>query len=281
MFEALGATTSDDDPDDTTMIGAESSFRLSPAGVATGNVTFFPKINVLTAGSGVKNKLTAGQWAELSAAATATGQWAIANQPTDRAAAQTFCSEGGKIAAAGPAQIETLVAGTRSVVRDLRQDPATAAVIDAIAAMKKTDPGTAPVTSCGKPAAAGSEVNGTYAFTVTPEQARTAGVTDDSVLQENTGDFVWVFKDGTWSLDQVYATGPKAGSTDHISGTYTLAQGHLKVFWSHDPGAWTEVDVVRKADGSLSFSKVHDGGDQQAQALSEAWFTTWKPAAAK
>ena len=48
MFEALGATTSDEPLDPTTMIGAESSFRLTPAGTATGNVVFFPKVNVLS-----------------------------------------------------------------------------------------------------------------------------------------------------------------------------------------------------------------------------------------
>lgn len=39
-------------------IGAESSYRLSPAGVATGNVTFYPKINTLTARTGLKEGLS-------------------------------------------------------------------------------------------------------------------------------------------------------------------------------------------------------------------------------
>ena len=35
MFEALGATAVDDEPDPTTQAGAESSYRLTPAGTAT------------------------------------------------------------------------------------------------------------------------------------------------------------------------------------------------------------------------------------------------------
>jgi hypothetical protein len=123
---------------------------------------------------------------------------------------------------------------------------------------------------------ADTSLNGTYAFTITPEQTRRAGVTDQGVIDENTGDIVWTFEDDAWKLDQVYATGPKAGTKGYTSGGYTLSDGHLKVFWTHDPGGWTEADVNVQADGSVSFRNIHDGGDQQAQALSMAWFTTWK-----
>ena len=47
MFEALGATTNDDEPDPATHTGMESSYLLGPPGTATGNVTFFPKVNSL------------------------------------------------------------------------------------------------------------------------------------------------------------------------------------------------------------------------------------------
>jgi hypothetical protein len=123
---------------------------------------------------------------------------------------------------------------------------------------------------------ADASVNGTYAFSVTPEQARTAGVTDQGVLDENTGDFEWTFSDGSWSLEQVYATGAKAGTGGHTEGDYSLSAGHIKVFWTHDPGGWTEADVTRNGDGSLSFRNVHDGGDAQAQALSTVTFTMWR-----
>ncbi len=275
MFEALGARSSDAEADPATMAGAESSYRLAPAGVATGNVTFYPKVNVLTAWAGLRDKLTKDQWAQVQSAAAATGQWVIANLPTDRNAAETFCAQSGRIAGASRAQVASLVAATAGVVRDLRQDPTSAAIIDSVTQMKQDDPRPDPVTSCRQPAPAAASFDGTYAFTLTATQARAAGVTDQGVIDENTGDFVWTFADGTWRLGQVYSSGPKAGTRSQTSGGYTLTGDHLKIYWSQDPGAWTQADVKLAADGSVTFRKVLDGGDAQAQALSEATFTTW------
>ena len=59
MFEALGATTNDDEPDPSTHTGVESSYLLDPPGTATGNVTFFPKVNSLVINADVWAGLTA------------------------------------------------------------------------------------------------------------------------------------------------------------------------------------------------------------------------------
>ena len=47
MFSALGATTTAEEPDINTQTGMESEYALQPTGTATGNVTFFPKVNSL------------------------------------------------------------------------------------------------------------------------------------------------------------------------------------------------------------------------------------------
>ena len=60
MFEALGATTNDDEPDPSTHAGVESSYLLAPPGTATGNVTFFPKVNSLVINADVWAGLTRG-----------------------------------------------------------------------------------------------------------------------------------------------------------------------------------------------------------------------------
>jgi hypothetical protein len=275
MFEALGARTVDEEPGNTAMAGGESSYRLSPAGVATGNVVFFPKVNVLAARTALRDRVGADRWAVLQSAANATGTWVATTLPTDQQAAQTFCAEAGKIVAATPAQLDTLIAATQPVISSLRQDPTTAALIDAITALKPNDPTPQQVTSCATAPAADASINGTFTFTLTPEQARKAGVTDQGVIDENTGDFVMTLSDGNWTMDQVYATGPKAGTTYHGTGGYTLSAGHLQVFWSHEAGQWTKVDVTVRADGSLSFTHIQDGGGAQTQALSESWFTSW------
>ena len=276
-FEALGAHTSDQDAGNTSMRGVESSYRLSPQGVATGNVVLYPKVNVLSARSDVRDRVGADRWAVLQAAAAATGQWVNSTLPSDQQAARTFCSEAGKIVAATPAQVDSLVAATRPVIRTLRQDPTTAALIDSITALKHDDPAGSPVTSCGTAAtAADASLNGSFGFTVSPDQARKAGVTDQQVIDENTGTFVLSFADGTWTIDQVYATGSKAGTKYHATGGYTISGKHLQIFWGHEPGNWTKVDVTVRPDGSLSFAQIHDGNGPQAQAQSESWFTTWK-----
>jgi TRAP-type C4-dicarboxylate transport system substrate-binding protein len=277
MFQALGASTTDRDADSGTMIGAESSYRLSPAGVATGNVTFYPKVNVLAIGNDVRDGLTNEQQAVLQDAADATQDWVLETLPTDSEAAATFCEETGKISGASQADIDSLIAATEPVVDELRKDAGTAALIESIEKLAVSDPPVEPVTAC--PESNGSDVsllNGSYTYTVTEDQARAAGVTDQGIIDENAGDFVMTLADGDWELEQVYSTGPKKGTTYHGSGGYTITDNHVKFFWSHEPGAWTTVDVSVLADGSLEFTNITDGSGDQFQALSEATFVHWK-----
>jgi hypothetical protein len=276
MFEALGATYTDTEADTGQMIGAESSYRLSPGGEATGNVTFFPKVNTLVINGGVRDRLSEEQLGMLQDAADATQDWVLDTLPTDAEAAATFCQEAGKISAASPADIDSLVAATRGVVDELRQDPTTSKLIDAIEDLAANDPAAQPVTACPlSEASEASLVNGTYAFTVTAQAARKAGMTDQGLIDENVGKMVMTLKDGVWAEEQEYTSGPKTGTLYHGSGGYTLTGHHARFIWSHEPGNWTEVDITVLGDGSLEFTNVDDGGDDQFQALSEAFFVHW------
>lgn len=276
MFASLGARTTDHVADTSAMVGAESSYRLSPAGVATGNVTFYPKVNVLAINDDAREGLTRSQRHVLQAAADATKAWVLRTLPTDADAAATFCQESGKIDSASQNDIDTLRAATRSVLGDLRKDQATSTLIGQIQALAASDPTVAPLTHCPKgTAAASSLVNGSFAFTVTAAQARAAGVSDQDKIDENVGTFVVTLHDGGWQIEQVYTSGPKTGTTFHGTGAYTLAGHRLTWLWSHEPGDWTKVDVAVRKDRSLAFTAIHDGGNAQTQALSEAWFTHW------
>jgi TRAP-type C4-dicarboxylate transport system substrate-binding protein len=276
MFESLGATTDDGDVDPTTMIGSEASYRLTPGGTATGNVVFYPKVNVLSVDSEVEAGLSEEQRGVLREAADATAAWVEQTLPDDAEAARTFCDEAGQIAGATRAQVDSLVAATRDVVDDLREEPTTAALIDAITSMAKEDPEPERVTSCPEPEVdRSSELNGTYTFTATAEAVRAAGGTDQGLIDENTGDFTVTFVDGTWLMDQVYSQGPNAGTTWHGTGGYTFDGKDFQIFYSHEPGSWTKARVKIRKDGSLVFTKVDDGGGPEQQALSDAWYTTW------
>jgi TRAP-type C4-dicarboxylate transport system substrate-binding protein len=276
MFASFGATTTDALADTGAMVGAESSYRLSPAGEATGNVTFYPKVNVLVIDDAAREGLTSGQRHVLKNAAHATQAWVLRTLPTDAQAAATFCQETGRIGSASQSDIDGLRQATRGVLRDLRKDPATAALINQIQSLAAGDPTVEPVTRCPKDkATTPSIVNGTFAFTMTAAQARAAGVSDQDQIDENAGKYVVTLHDGDWQIEQAYTSGPRTGTTFHGTGGYTLTGHRLTWFWSHEPGGWTKVDVAVRKDRSLAFTAINDGGDAQAQAMSEAWFTRW------
>ena len=276
LFDSLGATTTDSLADTSSMVGAESSYRLSPAGVATGNVTFYPKVNVLVIDDDAREGLTNSQRQILENAADATQAWVLKTLPPDAEAASTFCQEAGKIGSASQNDIDGLRQAARGVLDDLRKDPATATLIDQIQALATHDPPVQPVTQCSQGGATTSSlVNGEFGFTVTAAQASASGVSDQDLIDENAGAYVVTLHDGDWQITQVYTSGPKTGTTFHSSGGYTLSGHRLTWLWSHEPGDWTKVDVAVRKDRSLVFTAVNDGGGAQKQALSEAWFTRW------
>jgi hypothetical protein len=120
-------------------------------------------------------------------------------------------------------------------------------------------------------------VNGRYATALSADQLKAAGVTNADTINENAGDYVVTFADGTWQFEQTYAVGSKAGTTVQGTGGYTLTGNRLKWFWGHEPGAWTESDVTVAYDGSLDFVNVDDGGDAETQLVSELFFAHWRP----
>lgn len=132
MFKAFGAT-----PRSTlaaTDRGAESSYRLTDAQLATGNVAFYPKVNVLVANRAALARLSPKQRAALRAAATRTRAWALATQPSDSAAAADFCTNGGSVVLASAKQVESLRTAVKPLVHELERDAATGPVIAAIRA---------------------------------------------------------------------------------------------------------------------------------------------------
>jgi TRAP-type C4-dicarboxylate transport system substrate-binding protein len=140
MFEALGATTTDDPYDSATQTGAESSHWVDLPGTATGNVTFFPKVNSLVVNAAVWAGLNEAQQAILTGAAAATRDWSIDEIPSDHDDAVARCEDGFAIALASDDDLAALVEATAPVVTDLREDPTTARLIDEITALRDAQP---------------------------------------------------------------------------------------------------------------------------------------------
>ncbi len=205
MYEALGATVVDSEPDPTSQVGRESSLLLVRAGAAptTGNVVFYPKVNVLVANQEVAAGLSDAQRGLLEQAVVATRQHAVETQLTDREAAAQFCAGGGAIENVTPAVHSELVAATRPVVEQIAAMPGNREMIDAIEgiAMKEAPVSIEPCLN-DSPTAVGDQsvLDGTYRYELTTEYLRKAGVTDEAWIANNAGVYTWKIADGQWSM---------------------------------------------------------------------------------
>ena len=275
LFTALGAHPM---MADEGLRGAESGYRLAPANIATGNVVFFPKVNALVINSKVKSKLSSAQWDDLSRAAAATRQWVIDTFPTDTQAAATFCQEGGEIVGATSAQLAALHAAVKPVIQELEQDPLTERLISAIGKLNEGTTAPEPTASCPASVEAdeASTLNGTYRFTADPTAEAKAGISS-SAVDENSGDFTMVLDDGQWTMDQVYASGPKTGTTYHATGAFVVSAGRMTWLWTHEDGNWTKAAVKIQPDRSLLFSDYEEspGTAQDSYLLDGFLFGTW------
>ena len=148
LFGAYGARATDDEIDTLTQVGMESSYMLENNGTATGNVTFFPKVNVLVINSKAFAHLTKDQRAAVAKAAAATQTWAIANIPTDRAAAAAYCADGRKIVGATQAELTALEKAAQPVVDQFTRNGGNAAVIAAIRSVVATAAPADPTVAC-------------------------------------------------------------------------------------------------------------------------------------
>ena len=201
LFRGPGAEVTDSETS-TLRGGAEAQFSLAPAGVTygTGNVTFYPKTNVLVAGADLPARLRADQWPVLTDAAAATREWQITQQPSDFEAAAGFCDRGGKIVAASDDQLATLQEAAADVTAWLRQDPSTRRLIDDIERITADVPPEAPITECpGSEDQLSSELDGVYRHRVTRTDLVRAGVTDPNKIKENTGRWTWRLDSGRYS----------------------------------------------------------------------------------
>lgn len=149
LYETLGATAVDDEPDPSVQVGLDSDFDHAPPSIATGNLVWYPKVNVLVANSAAWDALTDGQRDILQQAAAAAQQDAIDTLPDESAAARNWCtSTGGTIVGATDEQLAAFEAATIPVRDHLATDPATEALIADIEALKDATPPDQPITAC-------------------------------------------------------------------------------------------------------------------------------------
>jgi TRAP-type C4-dicarboxylate transport system substrate-binding protein len=161
LFRALGAKPDDLTGDavinalhDGSLAGYDNGYALAsnlPAkATATGNLTLYPKANVLVINQKTLDKLPADQQAILANAAMRTQAKMVADRPGDIAEAQKFCADGGTVVLTTAAQLRRFGEIAKPLYADLQRDPAANKLLKEIQALKKEIGAPATATPCGK-----------------------------------------------------------------------------------------------------------------------------------
>ena len=200
MFEAFGATITEDPVNAESQAGMESAYDNNPSGTATANVTFYPKVQSLVVNEDVYGKLDDTDRGILVDAAADTQTWRMQQMPSDATAAERFCTHGGAVVLASDDEVAAIEHAAQPVYDELERDPETKDLVDAIrrlAAKDDSEPSSPTATTCGRPGPVttaspeSSSLNGIYRFEVTDDQLRAAGITDSASTAENHGVFTW------------------------------------------------------------------------------------------
>jgi TRAP-type C4-dicarboxylate transport system substrate-binding protein len=160
---------------------------VQPAPYVTANVTLWPQMDVLFANPDRLGRLTEQQRGWLQQAAQDAAGRAAALADRDAQSLKNACRSGARFANASPADLAALRGAFASVYASLERDPQTKAFIERIQALKRSTSAEAPLaipagctgTAPQQPAAsagtAPADLNGTYRYLLTKEDARKVG----------------------------------------------------------------------------------------------------------
>jgi TRAP-type C4-dicarboxylate transport system substrate-binding protein len=232
--------------------------QLAP--YVTSNVTLWPQMDVLLASPARLEALTAEQrnWLEEAARDAATRSAAIAE--TDAEALVHACVGGARFAEASDADLAALKAAFAPVYANLRQHPETKAFIERIQALKRSTPpdpglaipsdctGKAPERTAGGTGTAPAQLNGTYRYVLTQEDADKVGDRDTGYPAVTTV----TLKDGQL----------EGGCFGAAGGTYTV-DDHRITFDSveYDTNLTVTFSVDDRGDLHLTPVRPMDPGD--------------------
>lgn len=186
---------------------------------AVGNITLFPKYQVLVANQSSFDHLSDGQRRVLLSAAADVQADVIGRHPSDAALALAWCQQGGSVIAASDEQRRAFEAAAAPVYARLETDPLTKQLIAEIRALKAST--LTSTSTSAKPCVGGNEFvpaptsatsdgvgysgdvppNGTFRAEVTYDGLIAQGATD-RWARDNAGVWTWTFRDGTVHVDQ-------------------------------------------------------------------------------
>jgi hypothetical protein len=237
----------------------------------TANVNLWPQTDVLLANPGRLAALTGQQrgWLQ-QAAAEATGN-SVGLADRDAELVGFTCKSGTRFANASQADLGGLRKAVAPVYAKLKDDPQSKAFIEQIQALKRSTPagaalripagctGAAPAAPAAAQQQAAGDLNGTYRWTITKQDALVSETEDKS--PEHLATFPWLYTmtlaDGRWTLSHREAGQPSTDGED----TYALKGDQLSFTWSGNVLTFT---VVVDGKGNLDLRPVQpmDAGDQ-------------------
>ena len=153
VIHALGANpVRGGEIEDSEFDGAESAFdraySLPKPGVFTGNVTFYPRVDVFVINSDAFATLSPEQQAAVRSAAEATRGHVVDAIVSDAAQAKTYCeTEGGSVALADEAGVAAFASALAPVVTELERDAATKDLVARIRSLDSPAPASE-ITAC-------------------------------------------------------------------------------------------------------------------------------------
>jgi TRAP-type C4-dicarboxylate transport system substrate-binding protein len=270
------------------LVGVDTSYALAgtfgvDAPTVTGNVTFFPKVNVLVANEKAFAALSEEHRALLRDAAEAEQSRSVdALSEIDAVAAA--CEDGISSVNAKRADVAAMRAAARPVEAKLRADPQTSRLIDEIEALDSA-PASAPPPCQGVKLPDASRVEqlrgptgdlplGTYRMRLTDEELRQRGLPEDAITY-NAGLYTMrPAGDGTWQVTQRPAhdidTPTEWGGDFSVDGdrvTTTVTHGIDEAKGFRDTYRW------RFADGELALENVRSNVVEPIwNRLGGAWY---------
>jgi TRAP-type C4-dicarboxylate transport system substrate-binding protein len=223
----------------------------------TANVNLWPQINVLLANPGQLGALTDQQRGWLRQAAQDAAGRSAALVDHDAEALRFVCDSGARFANASQADLTALDKAFAPVYASLEQDPQTKAFIQRIQALKRSTPagpplaipagcsGPAPTRPAAPQAPAASDLNGTYRWTITKQDALANKLKDQSPFPVTS---TMKLKDGTWILTD------RENGQLHIDGqgTYAFKGNRILFRWPPGPGISFTFSVDDKGNLHLT-----------------------------
>ena len=251
---------------------ASSGLTLPRPGVATSNLVFFPKVNVLVINPDVLDALDDEEADLLLHAAADTRGLVIEQGTTEAEAAHAYCDDyGGGVAAATEADVAQIVDAAAPVYDRLESDPQTKDLIERIRDLKSdASPASVP-SSCGSrslghpatEAAGGARSgpdhdqaipDGVYRTEFSADEFLDAGVPSE-FAHENAGIWTLKFSGGRFVESSTYENGQPAPD---CRGRSAEVGKRVAISWSPTTECTGDMTAILKIDanGDLRFEDV-------------------------